>query len=344
MATRAWRWRRIGTLDGLEMHQHPTPQPGPGEALVRVRASALNQRDLMIGRGTLPNGGTEQGLIPLSDGAGEVVAVGPGVTGLAVGDRVVGLFRQRWQSGPVVPGDNVSDLGGGMDGMLAEHVVLPETGLVRFPAHLSFEEAATLPCAAVTAWCALFPKSGLQPGETVLTLGTGGVSLFALQLAVRAGARVVVTTSSGERGERALALGASAFVNYRTTPEWSEAVLAATGGRGADVVVENGGAASYVQSLNAAALSGRIALVGLMTGMNEPGGSFSAIFRRNLTVRGVQPGSRLDLEALMRAVDGGLHPVIDRVFPFEAARDAYRRLDSGEAFGKVVIAHEGAVE
>jgi NADPH:quinone reductase-like Zn-dependent oxidoreductase len=338
---KAWAWKSFGTLDGLVLERRPIPSPGPGEALVRVRANSLNQRDLMVGRGALPSVAMKAGLIPLSDGAGEVVAVGDGVSSLHVGDRVVGIFRQRWQSGPVVPADTVSDLGGGAQGMLAEYVCLSANGLVRFPDHLSFAEAATLPCAGVTAWSALFVKGALRPGETMLALGTGGVSIFAIQLAVAAGARALVTTSSAERGERARTLGAAEWVNYRDSPAWHEAVLELTGGHGADLVVENGGAATYLNSLQAAAISGRVALVGLMTGMADPGGSFATIFRRDLTVRPVQNGSRLDLEALMRMVEvTQLRPVIDRSFAFSAAPDAYRRLESGAAFGKVVIEHD----
>jgi NADPH:quinone reductase-like Zn-dependent oxidoreductase len=338
---RVWRWKKFGSLDGLVVEKAPIPQAGPGQVLVRMWANSLNQRDLMIGRGTLPSAALPSGLIPLSDGAGEVAATGAGVNHLKVGDRVIGLFRQRWLSGPVIPEDRVSDLGGGVDGMLAEFVVLAETGLVPFPRHLSFAEAATLPCAAVTAWCALFPKSGLRPGETVLTLGTGTVSLFTVQLAVASGARVIVTTSSDERGERVKEMGAAGFINYRKQPDWHLAALEQTGGAGAGVVIETGGAATYLNSLNSAAVSGRVALVGLITGMAEPGGSFAAIFRRNLTVRAVQPGSRLDLEALLQAIDAAkLRPMIDRAFPFTSAREAFGRLASGEAFGKVVIEHD----
>ena len=335
-----WSWRGFGALEHLQQERRPIPKVGPDQVLVRVKANSLNQRDIMVGNGGLPSAAMSSGLIPLSDGAGQVVETGEGVSGLKVGDRVIGIFRQRWLSGPVRPADTVSDLGGATDGMLAEYVVLDESGLVRFPEHLSYTEAATLPCAAATAWCALFPKSRFQAGETMLTLGTGSVSLFAIQFARAAGGRAIVTSSSGERGERAIALGASSCVDYARNPEWDEEVRALTGGLGADVVVETGGAATYARSLASAAVSGRVALVGLMTGMDDPGGSFSSIFRRDLTVRAVQPGSRLDLEAMLRAIDAAsLRPVIDSSVPFDAAPDAYRRLASGDAFGKVVIKH-----
>jgi NADPH:quinone reductase-like Zn-dependent oxidoreductase len=335
----AWSWRSFGSLQGLQPETRPLPQAGPGEVLVRLRANSLNQRDLMAARGALPRNG-QAGVVPLCDGAGEVVAIGSGVRSVGVGDRVIGTFFQRWIAGALRPEHTGTTLGSDVDGLLREYAVLPESGVLRFPAHLSYAEAATLPCAAVTAWSALFTKSALQPGETVLVLGSGGVSLFALQLAKAAGARVIVTTSSDARGERLRQLGADCIVNYRSA-DWPQQVRALSGGNGADVVVENGGGATYVQSLTAAAWHARIAIVGLITGFNDPGGSLMPILMNDLTVRAVQVGSRADTEALLRFLGSTrLRPVIDSRFGFDDARAAYERLASGEAFGKVVIEHQ----
>jgi len=337
----AWVWGAFGSYDGLQCETRALLQPGPGEVLVRLRANSINRRDVMAAQGTLPRGAEALGRIPLSDGAGDVVAVGKDVHRLKPGDRVIGLFFPRWQAGPLRPEHAACIPGGTVDGMLAQYAVLPESAALRFPDHLSYAEAATLPCAAATAWCALWSRSGLQPGETVLVLGTGGVALFTLQLAKAAGARVIVTTSSDARGERMRQLGADGVINYLRDPEWHRPVLALTGGAGADVVVETGGGGTYPHSLKAAALNGRLALVGIITGMTDLGGSFATILSRNLTVRAVQPGSRVDLEALLRFVDVvKLRPLIDSVHRFDDVRAAFRRLDSGQAFGKVVVAHE----
>lgn len=335
---KAWSWRSFGSLDGLQAETRPVPLPGPGEVLVQLRANSINQRDLMAARGALPRNGPV-GVVPLCDGAGEIVAVGDGVRSVAVGDRVIGTFFQRWLAGPLRQEHVGTTLGSDVDGLLREYAVLPETGVLRFPAQLSYAEAATLPCAAVTAWSALFTKSALQPGETVLALGSGAVSLFALQLAKAAGARVILTTSSDERGERLRQLGADAVVNYRHA-DWPQQVRALSGGNGVDVVVENGGGATYVQSLAAAAWHARIAIVGLITGFTDPGGSLMPILLNDLSVRAVQVGSRADTEALLRFIGvAQLRPIIDSRFPFGDAPAAYRRLDSGQAFGKVVIEH-----
>ncbi|MFT4047171.1 MAG: NAD(P)-dependent alcohol dehydrogenase [Solimonas sp.] len=332
---KAWSWQRFGTLDGLQRQTRPRPRPGPGEVLLRVRANSLNQRDLMAARGTLPRNGAPD-VVPLCDGAGEIVAIGDGVRGVAVGDRVIGTFLQRWLAGPLRPEHTGMTPGSDVDGLLREYAVLPETGVLRIPAHLDFAEAATLPCAAVTAWSALFVKGGLQPGETVLTLGSGSVSLFALQFAKAAGARVIVTTSNPARGERLRALGADAVVDYRDD-DWPQRVRALGG---ADVVVENGGGATYVKSLAAANWHARVAIVGLITGFHDPGGSLMPILMNDLTIRAVQVGSRADTEAMLRFIDvRRLRPLIDRRYPFDEARAAYERLASGEAFGKVVIEH-----
>ena len=322
-------------LDAIALHERDVPRPGPGQALVRVRATSLNYRDLMVAgmKGPVP---VAYPRVPLSDGAGEVVEVGEGVTRLAAGDRVAASFFQGWLSGRLRPEQTKTALGGAIDGVLSEYVALDAEGLVRIPDHLTFEEAATLPCAAVTAWNAL---AGVRAGETVLALGTGGVSIFALQLAKAAGARVVVTSSSDEKLARARELGADDTVNYRAVPEWHEAVLEATGGRGADRVVEVGGAGTLPRSLKAAAFGGRVVVVGSVAGRGASDIGPADLFARTLTLEGIYVGSRDDFEALNRAVaHARLRPVVDRVFGFGEAREAYRHLDAGSHFGKVVVA------
>lgn len=336
MTMKAWTWQRYGSLDGLQLETRARPQPGVGEVLVQLRANSLNQRDLMAARGALPRNG-QPGVVPLCDGAGVVAAIGEGVRSVQVGDRVLATFFQRWLDGLIQPEHTGTTLGSDVDGLLREYAVLPAQALLPIPEHLDFAEAATLPCAAVTAWSALFVKGQLQPGETVLTLGSGSVSLFALQLAKAAGARVIVTTSKPARGERLRALGADAVVDYREA-DWPQQVKALSGGRGADVIVENGGGGTYVQSLQAAAWHGRVAIVGLITGFSDPGGSLMPILMNDLTVRAVQVGSRADTEALLRFMtQNRLRPIIDRRYAFKDARAAFERMASGEAFGKVVI-------
>ncbi|NGY04003.1 NAD(P)-dependent alcohol dehydrogenase [Solimonas terrae] len=330
---KAWSWQHYGTFDGLQPVQRPVPVPGPGEVLMRIRANSLNQRDLMAARGALPRKGRPD-IVPLCDGAGEIVAIGEGVSQAAVGDRVIATYFPQWIDGPLQPAHTGQTLGSDVDGLLREYAVLPKTGLLRIPAHLDFAEAATLPCAAVTAWSALFVKGALQAGETMLTLGSGGVSLFAIQLAKASGARVIVTTSNPERGERLRALGADVVIDYRND-DWPQQVRALGG---ADVIVENGGGGTYVKSLGAAAWHARVAIVGLITGFHDPGGSLMPILMNDLTIRAVQVGSRADTAALLAFMEShGLRPVIDSRHSFDKPRTAYERLASGEAFGKVVI-------
>ena len=253
-------------LNALQRVGREEPRPGPSDVLIRVRACALNRRDHSVILGQYAGKPIERPTIPMSDGAGEVVAVGAAVRRFKVGDRVAGCFFQRWIDGPysaAVPG---SELGAPNDGMLAELVALDENGVVAIPDHLSFEEAATLPCAAVTAWRALFSHGGLQPGQTVLALGTGGVSVIGLQLAKAAGARVIITSSSDAKLERAKALGCDGFVNYRTTPEWDKEVLGLTGGQGVDHVLEVGGAETLPRSIEALRIGGHIHQIGFVSG------------------------------------------------------------------------------
>jgi NADPH:quinone reductase-like Zn-dependent oxidoreductase len=305
---------------------------------VRIRATSLNYRDLLVASGTYARGGPpRRPLVPLSDGAGEVVEVGPGVTRLRPGDRVAGAFFQRWVDGPFDAEKGASALGGAVDGVLAEEVVLEADGAVKFPEHLTFEEAATLPCAGVTAWVGLFVLGRLKAGETVLAMGTGGVSVFALQLAKAAGARVILTSSHDEKLARGRALGADATVNYRTTPEWDAAARALTGGRGVDHVLEVGGATTLPVSLRAVREGGHVTLVGLLGGQR---GDPDAAARndRGVRVDSVFVGSVRHFEAMNDAIARArLRPVVDRVFPFERAREAYEHLRSGAHFGKIVV-------
>jgi NADPH:quinone reductase-like Zn-dependent oxidoreductase len=311
--------------------EEPTPTPGTGQVLIRVHASSLNARDLFMLDGRYP---VPPGRVPLSDAAGVVEATGPGVTRFQVGDRVVNSFNPLWFGGPQrTPGQHYhTDL----DGWLAEYVVIDEQRLVPVPAHLDFTEAATLPCAAATAYTAL---EGVGPGDTVLIQGSGGVSLFALQLARAAGARVIATTSSENKAARLRELGASDVINYVDRPDWGAAVRELTDGQGADILVEVGGAGTIAQSLKAVAYRGTISLVGHVahdsTGMNLLDFTYSGA-----TLRAIGGGSRSDLEDMNRVIEAHqLHPVIDRVFPFEEALDAAAHLGSGTHFGKVVITH-----
>jgi len=333
---KAYRLERLAGLDALKQVELPDPQPGPHEILVRMKAASLNYRDsIVIGGGYHRNRKTP--LIPLSDGAGEVAAVGEGVTQFQVGDRVAGCFFQDWESGDVSEEQMGSSLGGGRDGVLAEYVTFRERGAVKIPEYLTYEEAATLPCAAVTAWQALTLAS-IQPGHTVLTMGTGGVSLFALQLAKAAGARVIITSSSDEKLARAKDLGADEGVNYRTTADWGKTAKQLTGGRGVDNVIELGGTGTLEQSLMAARVSGTVSLIGVLSGFPEQNPSILPALFNRLRIQGIYVGSRTMFQDLNRALAANqIQPVIDRVYPFDEARAAYERLAAG-AFGKVVVA------
>lgn len=325
-------------IDALTLVERPTPRPGPRQVRVRIKACSLNYRDLMVVRGAYARGPLPENIVPLSDGAGTVVEVGPGVTRVKVGDRVAGCFFQRWYGGSFEPTTNASALGGSIDGVLAEEVVLEEEGVVEFPDHLSFAEAATLPCAALTAWNALIEHGRLTAGETILVQGTGGVSIFALQFARQLGARVIATSSSDAKLARVKSLGADAGVNYKSRVDWDVAATEITAGRGVDQVIEVGGAGTFARSLNAIRVGGKISLIGLLAGAAEI--NPMPILGRCVAVQGIYVGSRETFEAMNRAI--ALHrlkPVIDRIFSFDAARDAYRHFDSRAHVGKVVIAH-----
>lgn len=329
-----------GSIDGLGLHERAVPTPGAGEVLVRVRANSLNAHDLMV-LNNAPMTPGRVGLVPLSDGAGEVAAIGAGVDRLKAGDRVVAIFRQNWLAGDIPEGADF-DLGGGLDGMAAEYVVLSAEGVLRIPDSLSFVEAATLPCAGVTAWNAVM-SAQLPPGASVLIQGTGGVSLLALQIAKVMGLRVVAITSSAEKMTLLEKLGADAVVNYREQPDWSGAVRAASGG-GVDLVVEVGGLATLPISINSLRYGGRISIVGLLSGFPQSDGAalFGAMFARAATLHPVMVGSRADFAALLRGIEvNALHPVIDaRRFAFAEMKDALHYFARGQHIGKVVVDYD----
>ena len=331
-----WQISSFG-IDSLEFVERPTPQPGPGEVLVRVHAISLNYRDLLMVKG-LYNPKLKLPRIPCSDGAGEVAAVGEGVIRWKTGDRVAGIFMQNWLDGPLTPAKSKGALGGDIDGMLAEYVVLRDTGLVRLPEHLSFAEAATLPCAAVTAWNAL-AAGRLKPGSTVLILGTGGVSIFALQLARIMGVRVLGISGSAAKLERARSLGLDAGINYRETPAWDRWVLEQTGGEGVDLVIEVGGVGTLPRSLGAIRVGGVIAQIGVLAGDAEPL-PLALILHKQARIQGIYVGSRKDFEEMNKAITlTGLRPVAE-LFPWSQARQVMERMESASHFGKLVLTVE----
>lgn len=333
---RAWQIIQEFGIDNLALADRPDPQAGPGQIVVRVKATSLNYRDLI----TVKHGGLRGlslPLVPLSDGAGEVIGVGDGVTRVRTGDRVAGIFFQNWLAGGPDAAHQASALGGALDGMLAEQVVLSEDGVVRIPDYMSYEDAATLPCAAVTAWQSMVSLGNMKAGDTILILGTGGVSIFALQFAVAAGARSIVTSSSDEKLERATALGATHVVNYKTTPEWGKKVLELTGGVGVDQVVEVGGAGTLVQSMEATRVGGMIGLIGILAGTDGEVNPIPVLMK-SLRLQGVYVGSRAMFEDMNAALAANrIKPVIDRVYPFEEAREALKLMESAAHFGKIVV-------
>ncbi|WP_157219434.1 zinc-dependent alcohol dehydrogenase family protein [Flavisphingomonas formosensis] len=322
------------SLDTIRVVEREVPRAGPGEVLMRVHASSLNFHDYLVATNIMP---APSGRIPLSDGAGEVVELGEGVTRFAVGDRVTGTYFPRWIDGPPTP-DKISVMRGEQcDGFAAEYVAVDAETLTRTPANLSDVEAATLPCAGLTAWRALFVEASLAPGDTILIEGSGGVSLFALQLARMAGANVVAVTSTPEKMEKLRLLGAAHVLNYREQPEWGKAVTALTGGRGVDYVVEVVGG-DLTQSLTALRLGGRSLLIGALSRQPITYRSLMAI-AGNRSVTGLTVASRADQEKMFRAIEiSGLKPVIDRTFGLEELADAFRHQASGTQFGKIALA------
>jgi NADPH:quinone reductase-like Zn-dependent oxidoreductase len=332
---RIWQISSFG-VDSLEFVERPTPTPGAGEVLVQVRAISFNFRDLLVVKGVY-NPKLKLPRIPVSDGAGEVVAVGEGVTEWKKGDRVAAIFMQNWIDGPPTAEKSRGALGGDIDGMLAEYVVLKETGLVALPEHLSFQEAATLPCAAVTAWNAL-SVGDLKPGGTVLIQGTGGVAIFALQLARLRGARVLGISSSQEKLERAYSLGLDAGLNYKDSPEWDRWAMDQTGGRGVDLVVEVGGLATLPRSLSAARIGGAIAQVGVLTGAADPTAfPVTTMLHKQIRMQGMYVGSRRDFEDLNKAIALAVLRPVGENFHWSQAREALARMEEGSHFGKLVL-------
>ena len=335
------RQYQFGVVDDevrLVMKEVAQPTPGANEVLVRVRATSLNRRDLSILQSQYGGGNPRTGLVPLSDGAGEVIGVGPGVTRFEVGDRVAGIFFASWVDGRPSARTNASARGGAIDGMLSEMIVGHEDGLVEIPEHLSLIEAATLPCAGVTAWNALFKHGGLVEDDFVLLEGTGGVSIFGLQFSVAAGARPIITSSSDEKLVHAREMGAYGTVNYRTNTEWQDEVRAITGNAGVTQVLEVGGRDTLPKAIRALGYGGHIAIIGGLSGFANamPIGSFIG---RSVKVTGIYVGSRADFEAMNAFItQHQLRPLVDKVFTFDNAPAAYDHMASGNHMGKIVIA------
>lgn len=331
---RAYEINSDGGVDALTLVERRDPKPGPDEVLVRVRASSVNYRDLSTIEDPVSRN-LPYPRIPNSDGAGEVVEIGNKVKRFKTGDRVAATFFQRWIDGQITQHAMASALGGAVDGMLAELVVLHQDGLVSVPEHLSDLEAATLPCAALTAWNSLIEQGNVKAGDVVLLLGTGGVSIFALQFACLLGARAIVTSSSDEKLAKAKSLGAWQTVNYRKVPDWERAVLDLTDGRGADHTVEVGGAGTLQKSVAATRIAGSIGLIGVLTqGELNP----TLIMRKSIRLQGIYVGSRRMFEDMNRAIaQHRLKPVIHRSFAFDDAREAYRSMRAAQHFGKLVI-------
>ena len=325
-------------IDNLALEETAQPEPGPGQALVKMRAWSLNFRDLLVVRG-LYKPKLKFPFQMISDGAGDVVAIGAGVTRVKVGDRVAGCFMQKWIEGGPSDAKAASALGGDIPGLAAEYVVLDAEGLVHAPAGLSYEEVATLPCAAVTAWNGLVTAGHLSPGDTVLVQGTGGVSIFALQFAKMIGARVIATSSSDAKLEKLKALGANDLINYKSTPDWGKKARELSGGRGVDHVVEVGGAGTLAQSLTAVRPGGRISMIGVLSSGEGEAMPIFPILMKAVTVQGIFVGSREMFEAMNAAITlNGLKPVIDsKKFSFAEFPEALRYMESGAHFGKIVL-------
>ena len=329
---------RAGEPFALFLQESAEPAPGPGEVAVRIRATSLNYRDLLVRAGKSASGGSEP-VVPLSDGAGEIVALGEGVTDWRSGDRVALTFFRDWLSGPFQMSYHAAARGGSCDGVLSEVVIAPAHSLVAVPATMSFTEAATLPCAALTAWHALMERGRpLAAGETVLCLGTGGVSIFALQIAKAAGARVILTSSSHEKLARARELGADETIHYLETPEWDREVMRITEKRGVDRVVEVGGPGTIERSLNSVAAGGVVSLIGVLTGFDPPKANLFTLVKKNAELQGIYVGHR-EMFVRMNAFleQQAIRPVIDRSFPFAEAASAYAHLEGASHFGKVVV-------
>lgn len=332
---RAYQITKFG-LDNLRSVELPDPRPAPETVLIRVHACSLNYRDVLMVRGHY-DPKLQMPRIPLSDGAGEVVSIGTGVTRFKPGDRVVGLFLQNWRDGGPSQAKSRGALGGDIDGMLADYVVLPENGVAHFPAHLSYEEASTLPCAGLTAWNALFHASRTRPGDTVVIQGTGGVSIFALQFAKLAGARVLGTSSSDEKLQHAKTLGLDEGFNYKKNIDWANWVKKQTNGEGADLIVEVGGSGTLEQSMRAVRVGGTIAQIGILSGTEEKI-SVTSILMRQIRLIGIYVGSQTMFQGMCQSIAvAKMKPVVGKLFPFSQAVEANRFLELGRHFGKIVI-------
>lgn len=330
------RIRQPSGLENIEAGTAEAPTPGPGEIRVCIRAASLNFRDGLVANGYFP---VADGLIPLSDGAGEVIEVGEGVTEFKPGDAVVSTFHPKWLDGHMEKAELNNSPGGPADGFACEEATRPATHFTHAPKGLSHAESATLTCAGVTAWRAVVTDGKVKPGATVLVQGTGGVSLFALQFAKAAGATVIATSSSAEKLERLKALGADHTINYRKTEKWGEAVLALTGGLGVDHIIEVGGPNTLGQSFVAARTGAHIAIIGAVGGFDVDTMPFAIVQAKRLCLQAVTVGSRRDQKNMVRAIEvNGIKPVIDRSFPLERLADAFRHLQGGGHFGKICIA------
>lgn len=333
---KAVRVKTPGHLDGLVMVDEPTPRPGERGVLIRLYAGSLNFRDMRVAMGTYL-GPLKETPIPLSDGAGEIVAVGAQVRRVKVGDRVTANCQSHWIGGPFLPEYHATSIGMTIDGTLAEYILVDENAVVKIPDYLSYQEAASLPCAAVSAWSALTFGSPLTPGNTVLVQGAGGVALFGLQISKMFGARVLAITSSEKKAAVLKSLGADAVVNYREVPEWDKAILDLTDGVGVDKIIDIGGGATIARSASCAAFGGEIGSVGSAGGYGG-GLTADAIRARSLLLGGIAVGPRLSFEALLGAMGRfEMRPVIDRVFSFDDYKNAYAHLEKGTHVGKVII-------
>ena len=323
--------------ENIRLAERPEPEPGPGEVVIGMRAVSINPRDLIMSRGGYGRRGGSLPLVPLSDGAGEVVAVGEGVRRVAVGDLVCPTYSRTWLAGPLGPDSMRGAHGGPLDGTMQERMLIPEEAVVKAPRHMTAAEAATLPCAAVTAWNALVEQGGIRAGDVVLLQGTGGVSLFALQVAKLHGALVILTSSSDAKLARAQAMGADHLINYRSTPDWHRRAREITAGRGVDHVVEVGGADTLERSIRAVRPGGTISMIGVLGG-STPELGLGRVVTRNIRLQGVTVGSRATFEAMVRAME--LHalrpPIHDQRFAFEEVGAALQALPEGRHFGKVV--------
>lgn len=331
---RVWELEKSFGIENLRLVDKPRPKPGKGQIVVGMKAASLNYRDLLTVKGM---GGAGLPLVPFSDGAGVVEDVGDGVTRFKVGDRVCPLFFQSWMEGPVTAESRKEALGGSVPGVLQEHMLLNAEGASKIPDHLSFEEAAALPCASLTAWRAIVDEAPIKAGNTILVQGTGGVSIFALQFAKAMGANVIATSSSDEKLARARKLGADHLINYRSTPDWGKKALELTNGRGVDVVVEVGGEKTLSQSLTAARVGGAVVVIGVLSGFSE-NLPIPILFSKNLRMIGISVGSRAEFEAMASAMDKWkLKPVVDKVYPLADVPAALEHMQSGAHFGKICV-------